>query len=119
MNRTTQKRIAISLLALGLSTASVASHAESSGSDSAFDHVIGSMAAPDTGSAWFNHYVAVLNQEIAARDTTEAYGAAGPNGPLNAFDSYVGGFSVPDSGSRRFNDYVDAVNQDIRIKYGY
>jgi hypothetical protein len=49
----------------------------------------------------------------------EAYGAAGPSGPLDGFNGYVNGFRAPDSGSQRFNDYVDAVNRVIQIKQQY
>ena len=90
-----------------------------SGSDRAFDQMLGSMAATDTGSGWFEYYVEVTNQEIALRDSTDAYGAAGPGGPLDGFEGYISGFRIPDTGSAWFNDYVDAVNHVISDKQSY
>lgn len=89
-----------------------------SGSDQAFNAMIGEMAGRDTGSGWYDYYVAQLNQEIAFREGTEAFGAAGPNGPLDGFNGYVAGFRMPDTGSTWFNNYVDAVNFVIRQKQG-
>lgn len=90
-----------------------------SGSDRAFDEMIGTMAGHDTGSAWFEYYVEVLNQDIAYRQAAEAFGAAGPNGPLGGFDGYVSGFMMPDTGSRSFNRYVDELNRVIQEKQRY
>jgi hypothetical protein len=45
---------------------------------------MGSMAARDTGSAWFDGYVGQINQQIAAQNALEAYGAAGPSGSAGA-----------------------------------
>lgn len=92
--------------------------AAGSGSDQAFNTMIGEMAGQDTGSGWFDYYVAQLNQEIAFREGTEAFGAAGPNGPLDGFNGYIAGFRMPDTGSTWFNNYVDAVNYVIRQKQG-
>lgn len=87
-----------------------------SGSDYAFNEMLGSMASRDTGSGWFDYYVSTLNQEMAYQDGTQAYGAAGPSGPLDGFSGYVAGFRMPDTGSTWFNDYVDAVNFVIEQK---
>lgn len=86
------------------------------GSDLAFNEMISTMAGRDSGSGRFDYYVAVLNQEIALRDATQPFGAAGPNGPLDGFSGYIAGFQMPDSGSTWFNDYVDAVNMAIKEK---
>ncbi|MBL8470902.1 MAG: hypothetical protein KF778_22255 [Rhodocyclaceae bacterium] len=86
-------------------------------SDSDFNHYIGELSSGrDTGSGWFDHYVATLNQEIAYKEGTQPYGAAGPNGPLDGFNGYIAGFQRPDTGSMWFNNYVDAVNRDIQDK---
>lgn len=90
--------------------------AAGSGSDHAFNEMIGEMASRDTGSGWFDYYVAELNQQIAHREGTEPYGAAGPNGPLDGFGGYLAGFQMPDTGSTWFNNYVDAVNIVIKHK---
>jgi hypothetical protein len=119
MKRIATRIITTSLTALALSGAALSANAAGSGSDYAFDQIMGSMAARDTGSAWFDGYLGQLNQEIAAQDAVEAYGAAGPSGPLDGFNGYVNGFRAPDSGSQRFNDYVDAVNRVIQIKQQY
>ena len=87
--------------------------------DQTFNDMLGTMAARDTGSARFDNYVETLNQEIAFKQGDEAYGAAGPSGPLDGFDGYVSGFRMPDSGSRQFNNYVDQVNQVIQEKQRY
>ena len=87
-----------------------------SGSDYAFDQMLGAMAMRDTGSGWFDYYVEVLNQEIALAQGGEPYGAAGPSGPLGGFEGYIAGFRLPDTGSMWFNGYVDAVNAVIRHK---
>jgi len=100
-------------LALAIPMGAVAA---GSGSDYSFDQMLGTMAARDTGSGWFDYYVHVLNQEIDVRQGTEPYGAAGPNGPLDGFNGYVAGFRQPDTGSTWFNNYVDAVNQVIQEK---
>jgi hypothetical protein len=94
----------------------VATHAAD---DSAFNQMLGTMAASDTGSGWFDYYVEHLNQEISFKAGTEAFGAAGPNGPLDGFNGYIAGFRVPDTGSQWFNGYVDAVNHVIREKQQY
>jgi hypothetical protein len=112
----TQKFIATSLTALALVGLSASAGAAGSGSDYAFDQMIGSMAARDTGSAWFDGYVETVNQQIAYLSRAEPYGAAGPNGPADGFNGYVAGFTAADSGSMWFNDYVDAVNRVIRSK---
>lgn len=83
-------------------------------SDHSFNEYLGLMAGSDTGSQWFNYYVAEINQNISAKNATEEYGVAGPNGPMAGFDGYVAGFRSPDSGSAAFNAYVDAVNMQIR-----
>lgn len=116
MIRTAQKFIAASLVALALGGLSSTASAAGSGSDYAFDQQVGSMAARDTGSVWFDSYVEVVNQQVAFLSRAEPYGAAGPNGPQDGFNGYVAGFMAPDSGSMRFNDYVDAVNRVIRSK---
>lgn len=90
--------------------------AAESGSDQAFNEMIGMMAGRDTGSERFDHYVAVLNQEIALHEGMQPFGAAGPNGPLDGFGGYVAGFRMPDTGSTWFNNYVDAVNIVIKQK---
>jgi hypothetical protein len=84
-----------------------------SGSDAAFDHMVGTMSGRDTGSLWFDYYLAELNQDIAAKDDREPYGAAGPEGPVSGFDGYVNSFLPPDTGSMWLNHYVDSVNRDI------
>lgn len=93
--------------------------AGASGSDEAFNQMLGTMESRDTGSGWFDYYVETLNQDIAFMQGTEAYGAAGPNGPLEGFNGYVAGFRAPDTGSRWMNGYVDAVNRVIREKQQY
>lgn len=113
MNRKTQKFIAASLAALALGSLAGTAAA---GSDQAFDQMLGSMAARDTGSVWFDGYVETVNQQIAYLSRTEPYGAAGPSGPQDGFAGYVGGFEAPDTGSIWFNDYVDAVNRSIKSK---
>lgn len=116
MDRKTQKFVAAGLTALSLSALSLTAGAAGSGSDQAFDHLVGNMAARDTGSTWFDYYVESVNQEIAYHHTSEPYGAAGPSGPLDGFSGYVAGFRMPDTGSTWFNDYVDAVNFVIEQK---
>ena len=88
------------------------------GSDSGFNRVVGEMGGRDTGSGWFDYYVETVNQQIAYQDTSEAFGAAGPNGPLQGFDGYLWGFIKTDTGSMWFNDYVDDVSTDLKAK-GY
>lgn len=119
MNHVMQKSFAAGLAVLALSGISVSAGAAGSGSDAAFDQLVGSMAARDTGSTWFDYYVESLNQQIAFNDSTEPYGAAGPHGPLDGFNGYVAGFRTPDSGSMLFNNYVDAVNRVIKLKQQY
>jgi hypothetical protein len=87
-----------------------------SGSDHAFNEMLGTMAGRDTGSGWFDYYVEELSQQIAYQDSTQPYGAAGPNGPLDGFNGYVAGFKMPDTGSTWFNNYVDAVNFVVQQK---
>lgn len=113
MNRKTQKFIAAALAALALGSFAGTAAA---GSDQAFDQMVGSMAAQDTGSAWFDGYVETVNQQIASQSQSEPYGAAGPSGPQDGFNGYVGGFQAPDTGSVWFNDYVDNVNRVIKSK---
>lgn len=119
MDRKTQKFVAAGLTALSLSALSLTAGAAGSGSDQAFDQLVGNMAARDTGSTWFDYYVESVNQEIAYHHTSEPYGAAGPSGPLDGFNGYVSGFKAPDSGSMMFNNYVDAVNRVIKLKQDY
>lgn len=95
--------------ALGISSVSAAPI-----SDHSFNEYLGLMTGTDTGSQWFNYYVAETNQVISAKNATEEYGVAGPNGPMAGFDGYLAGFRSPDSGSAAFNEYVDAVNMQIR-----
>lgn len=91
-------------------------HAAGGGSDHAFNEMIMEMAGEDTGSQWFNYYVETLNQEIAYKSSDEAFGAAGPSGPLAGFDGYLAGFDDPDTGSRWFNAYVDNLGRVLRAK---
>lgn len=83
-------------------------------SDHSFNEYLGLMTGTDTGSQWFNYYVGETNQIISAKNATEEYGVAGPNGPVAGFDGYLAGFRSPDTGSAAFNEYVDAVNMQIR-----
>lgn len=92
--------------------------AEPSGSDYAFNEMVQEMAGRDTGSMWVDYYVENLNQQIAARENVEPYGAAGPSGPLKGFDGYLGSFVSPDTGSMWFDTYVDNVRLDLKAK-GY
>lgn len=94
----------------------VTAGAEESGSDAAFNQMIGEMAGRDTGSGWMDYYVTRLNQDIAASEVTQPYGAAGPNGPLDGFNGYVSGFIQPDTGSAWFNTYIDMINAEIQQK---
>ena len=103
-------------LCVGLFATPMVAGATGSGSDSAFNEMLGGMAGRDTGSGWFDYYVAELNQQIAETDGSQAYGAAGPNGPLDGFNGYIAGFRMPDTGSAMFNNYVDAVNAVIQEK---
>ena len=103
----------VAFLAAPMSAGAVGS---TTGSDDAFNEMVGKMAGRDTGSGWFDYYVSVLNQEIALFDATQPYGAAGPSGPLDSFNGYIAGFRNPDTGSMWFNDYVDSVNFVIRQK---
>lgn len=88
------------------------------GSDAGFNREMGQLAGLDTGSGWFDYYVATVNQDIALRYAAEPYGAAGPNGPIGGFDGYLAGFILPDTGSGWFNAYVDDLSQDLLAK-GY
>ena len=92
--------------------------AEADGSDYAFNEMVQEMAGRDTGSMWFDYYVERINQQIAARDSEEPYGAAGPSGPLAGFDGYLAGFVGPDTGSMWFDNYVDSVRHTLQDK-GY
>ena len=118
MNRKTRNAITTGLTALMLTGVALSASADS-GSDRAFDQLMGTWAERDSGSQRFDAYVGSLNQQIAYRNATEAYGAAGPNGPLDGFNGYVNGFRAPDSGSQMFNNYVDAVNRVVQYKQGY
>jgi hypothetical protein len=88
------------------------------GSDHRFNQMVGEMVGRDTGSGWFDYYVATVNQDIAYKEASEPYGAAGPNGPLAGFDGYLSGFVAPDTGSMWFNDYVDDLSVELKAK-GY
>jgi hypothetical protein len=90
--------------------------ANADGSDFAFNEMIQDMSGKDTGSMWFDYYVERLNQEIAYKESTEPYGAAGPSGALAGFDGYLSGFIAPDTGSRWFNEYVDSVTRTLQAK---
>lgn len=87
--------------------------------DHAFNQMLGTMVGRDTGSGWFDYYVEYLNQELAFKAGSDAFGAAGPNGPFDGFNGYVAGFRAPDTGSQWFNMYVDALNRVIREKQLY
>lgn len=106
---------AVALLAAPVPTASAA---PISGSDYAFNEMVQEMSGQDTGSLWFDYYVESLNQHIAYIDSSDAYGAAGPSGPLAGFDGYIANFYDPDTGTRMFNAYVDSVRQTLRAKEG-
>lgn len=117
----TSKLISISIpvtaaACIALLASPVGAGAAESGSDHAFNEMVGTMARQDTGSEWFDHYVAELNQHIALQQETEPYGAAGPNGPLDGFNGYVAGFRMPDTGSKWFNNYLEALNVEIKHK---
>ncbi|MDQ3058812.1 MAG: hypothetical protein M3R45_04725 [Pseudomonadota bacterium] len=101
-------------MCVALSASPIGAGAAESGSDQAFNEMIGTMAPQDTGSKWFDHYVAELNQQIALQQETQPYGAAGPEGPLDGFNGYVAGFRMPDTGSKWFNNYLEALNLEIR-----
>ena len=101
---------------VAIAATQIGAGAAESGSDQAFNEMVGQMAGLDTGSGWFDYYVAVLNQEIALQEDAQPFGAAGPNGPLDGFGGYVAGFRMPDTGSTWFNNYVDAVNIVIKQK---
>lgn len=101
---------------VGFVAAPITAGADESGSDYAFNEMLGGMAGRDTGSGWFDYYVAELNQQIAQSDGSQPYGAAGPSGPLDGFNGYIAGFRMPDTGSTLFNNYVDAVNAVIQEK---
>lgn len=87
-----------------------------SGSDYAFNEMLLDMSGQDTGSLWFDYYLETLNQHIAYLDSSDAYGAAGPSGPLAGFDGYIASFFDPDTGTRWMNAYVDSVKQTLRAK---
>jgi hypothetical protein len=99
---------------MALSASPMGAGAAESGSDQAFNQMIGTMARRDTGSGWFDYYVEELNQQIALQQDTQPYGAAGPEGPLDGFSGYVGGFRMPDTGSKWFNHYLEALNLEIK-----
>ena len=119
-NRKSLLKPAVSLLAgilwLGSPLSTVA--AEEAGSDGAFNEMVQEMAGRDTGSMWFDYYVERTNQQIAAKDSEEPFGAAGPTGPLAGFDGYLAGFASPDTGSMWFDNYVDSVQRTLKDK-GY
>ena len=94
----------------------VAASADTGVSDATFNQMVMEMAGRDTGSMWFDYYVETLNQEIAFRDGTEPYGAAGPNGPVAGFDGYMASFIPPDTGSIWFDTYVDNLGRLLREK---
>lgn len=119
MTRNARNLIAAAACLFSLGGLASPANAAPSGSDEAFDQLIGAMASRDTGSQWFDGYVDQVNQQIALKNRTDAYGAAGPNGPLDGFNGYVSGFRAADSGSARFDNYVDAVNRLIQIKQQY
>ena len=96
--------------------APVTASADAGVSDAAFNQMVMEMSGRDTGSMWFDYYVETLNQEIAFREGTEPYGAAGPNGPVAGFDGYMAGFIPPDTGSIWFNTYVDNLSRLLRDK---
>lgn len=108
--------LAAALFGTILLTATPASAAPASGSDDAFNAMVLEMSGQDTGSAWFDYYVETVNQHIAYKGTEEAFGAAGPGGPLAGFDGYIAGFVEPDTGSQWFNAYVDGVRRILRAK---
>lgn len=114
--RTLKLTLAATCVAL-LAMPDAATHAADD--DHAFNQMLGTLAARDTGSGWFDYYVEHLNQELAFKEGTEAFGAAGPSGPFDGFNGYVAGFRVPDTGSQWFNGYVDAVNRLIQEKQAY
>lgn len=109
-------KLAAAAACIALSAMPVATHAAD---DDSFNRMLGTMVTQDTGSGWFDYYVENLNQELAFKAGTEAFGAAGPNGPFDGFNGYVAGFRAPDTGSQWFNGYVDAVNHVIREKQQY
>lgn len=115
MNKSGLKLLAPVALAL-LCAAPVTMAGE--GSDAGFNRIARESMGRDSGSGWFDYYVATVNQEIAYKEATEPYGAAGPNGPLTGFDGYLSSFTAPDTGSMWFNDYVDDVNTVLTTK-GY
>ena len=88
------------------------------GSDAGFNRVASESLGRDTGSGWFDYYVSSINELLAFKETSEPYGAAGPNGPLTGFDGYLSSFIPPDTGSIWFNDYVDDLGMDMKAK-GY
>lgn len=101
---------------VALGATSIGAETVGSGSDHAFNEMIGTMAGRDTGSGWLDYYVEELNQQIALQESMQPYGAAGPNGPLDGFNGYVAGFRMPDTGSTWFNNYVDEINYVIKQK---
>lgn len=112
--------LVVVLAAAGLvtSTSPNAFAADVSGSDFYFNEMVQKMVGRDTGSMWFDYYVESVNQQIAAMENEEPYGAAGPTGTLKGFDGYLGSFVNPDTGSIWFNNYVDNVRNDLKAK-GY
>ena len=108
--------IAAAAACVALLATPIGAGASESGSDHAFNEMIGTMAGRDTGSGWMDYYVAELNKDIALHDGTQPYGAAGPNGPMDGFNGYIAGFRMPDTGSTWFNNYVDALNFVIKQK---
>jgi hypothetical protein len=108
--------VAVAAVCAALAAGPLAAQTASSGSDQAFNDMVGQMAGRDTGSGWLDYYVDELNQRIAFQQTTQPYGVAGPNGPFDGFEGYVAGFRMPDTGSAWFNSYLDAINFAIRQK---
>lgn len=108
--------VAAAAVCAALAAGPLVAQTASSGSDQAFNEMVGQMAGRDTGSGWLDYYVDDLNQRIAFQQNTQPYGAAGPNGPLGGFEGYVSGFRMPDTGSTWFNNYLEAINFAIRQK---
>jgi len=108
--------VAAAVACAALAVSPLVAQTDSSGSDQAFNEMVGQMAGRDTGSGWLDYYVDELNQQIALQQNIQPYGAAGPNGPFAGFEGYVSGFRMPDTGSTWFNNYLDAINFAIQQK---
>lgn len=85
-------------------------------SDTAFNEMVLDMASQDSGSQWFDAYVERINHRIAAWDTEQPYGAAGPSGPVSGFDAYLSGFAAPDTGEVWFGIYLDNLRRTMKAK---